>query len=826
MARPMLDDIELQNVQYIEVDGDQVLTQHDIPALEGDFFQRLGRRASQVTLTGVLTGPDAQADSAAEAELDVKARLKRLRDKFRAATPVSFVADITTSTRIDQVLIEEMGVRELAGKPERFEYTFTLREYIPAPERRQKKPPDKKSSLLVTVIVEGEPDYDYNTITVSSNIPGYSTLTKSTNQSTDNTWQEREIPPGNYTVTATPPTDEIERRLRPKSESVQVPKGGQGTVTIILRREGTATLIVHVKVEGHPDFDFSTVTVTVHKDEALFKTLNRVENTNTWREENFPAGTYTVKAETDELGGMSETESAQVPEVGTEEVTITLRTGNQKVVKYLVVHFWFDKSFIEPCMRAVMREVAKRLKEHGEEKLVILGHTDKQGPDIYNQFLSERRARSAYAYLTFGRDSKTEAEAVDEWDRLRRQRPPGTERSIHDTWGAREYQYMLQDLGYYRGNITEVHDEPTSGAVRNFQRKHQDDDKKPLVIDGVVGDKTWRALIRAYLEQDSLDVKADRFLLNVNAEKKCDGSKDTKDTPVKDGGIVKWLGTGEDDPVKNGGPTRNDGNTIDAWRPNRRTEFLFVKESKFPSEVAEPATLQMPPLPGGRKKRKRRWCLGDSNSGRNCFVEPHVPPRKSTCPSNGAPWSREPVHPETLQVKGSIQFEDGRPLANAEYVLLSADGEYLHKGADGEPDLGEVPQKPKPPKPARPRKGRPILPYNRTDKNGKFNYPRDTPAGVYVLEVKGPYVLRVKDRPNSKAKGNIVCKSLNRNDSKFDVIVTAVPTSLEFVHKDNVDREIDRVKWKEDFRLRADFPGITEDEITIEVSSYLLRRLK
>jgi len=118
-VRPMLEDIELQHVQKIEVDGDQVLIQHSVPALEGDFLQRLGRRGTQITITGVLTGPEA-GDG-----------LKNLRDKFRAAEPVSFVADIAAAIQVDQVLIEEMGVRELAGKPERFEYAFTLREYIP-----------------------------------------------------------------------------------------------------------------------------------------------------------------------------------------------------------------------------------------------------------------------------------------------------------------------------------------------------------------------------------------------------------------------------------------------------------------------------------------------------------------------------------------------------------------------------------------------------------------------------------------------------------------------------------------------------------------------
>lgn len=62
MPRPMLDDLELQQVQTIEVDGDQVWVQHGIPALEGDFLQGLGRRASQITLTGMLSGAEVAED--------------------------------------------------------------------------------------------------------------------------------------------------------------------------------------------------------------------------------------------------------------------------------------------------------------------------------------------------------------------------------------------------------------------------------------------------------------------------------------------------------------------------------------------------------------------------------------------------------------------------------------------------------------------------------------------------------------------------------------------------------------------------------------------
>jgi len=116
-VRPMLDDVELQNVQQIFVDDKQVLARHDVPALENDFWQRLERHGYRVRLSGVLTG------------IEARDKLKTLREKYYAAVPVSFVADIATATRIDQVLIAQMTVRELAGKPERFEYVFSVCEY-------------------------------------------------------------------------------------------------------------------------------------------------------------------------------------------------------------------------------------------------------------------------------------------------------------------------------------------------------------------------------------------------------------------------------------------------------------------------------------------------------------------------------------------------------------------------------------------------------------------------------------------------------------------------------------------------------------------------
>jgi hypothetical protein len=153
MARPMLGDLELEQVQLVEADEDQVVTRHPVPGLEGDFLQDLGRRAARMRLTGVLTATDTIQ------------HLGTLREKFHAGDPVGFVSDITSATLVDQVLIERMDVVEVAGRPSAFEYRFDLREFLEAEPVDTEDvvipppaPPDvENGKLAVTVVVEGDP---------------------------------------------------------------------------------------------------------------------------------------------------------------------------------------------------------------------------------------------------------------------------------------------------------------------------------------------------------------------------------------------------------------------------------------------------------------------------------------------------------------------------------------------------------------------------------------------------------------------------------------------------------------------------------------------
>lgn len=116
--QPMLDDIELPQVQEITTHEQRVLAEHKPPGMAGSLLQNLGRRPTRLVLWGVATGTEAQN------------LIDQLDDKFRAGQPLPFTADIVADAEIEQMVIDDLRVQDLAGKPERYAYVLTLREYI------------------------------------------------------------------------------------------------------------------------------------------------------------------------------------------------------------------------------------------------------------------------------------------------------------------------------------------------------------------------------------------------------------------------------------------------------------------------------------------------------------------------------------------------------------------------------------------------------------------------------------------------------------------------------------------------------------------------
>ena len=74
------------------------------------------------------------------------------------------------------------------------------------------------------------------------------------------------------------------------------------------------------------------------------------------------------------------------------------------------VNFDFDKSNIRADARPVLDEAIRTLKEYGDIRLAVGGHTDSRGTDAYNQGLSVRRANSVADYLSAGGISRSRME--------------------------------------------------------------------------------------------------------------------------------------------------------------------------------------------------------------------------------------------------------------------------------------------------------------------------------------------------------------------------------------------------------------------------------
>jgi hypothetical protein len=118
---PMLGDIELRTIQQIKTLERRALVEHRAPGMAGSVFQDLGRFATSVKLIGILFGENARTD------------LETLRQKFQMAEPLSFTADIAMATEIVDVIIEDLQVVEVAGRPNTFVYHIILRESPPPP---------------------------------------------------------------------------------------------------------------------------------------------------------------------------------------------------------------------------------------------------------------------------------------------------------------------------------------------------------------------------------------------------------------------------------------------------------------------------------------------------------------------------------------------------------------------------------------------------------------------------------------------------------------------------------------------------------------------
>jgi hypothetical protein len=129
--RPVLGDWEIPRIASIRTAERRSFVELHVPGRAGSLFQDMNGLPTRIVIAGSVHG-----DEARDALLD------KLRGQFRAGEPVTFVADITTATDVQYVLVETLHFEQSGRRPDDLDYLIVLRESPPPPP-----PPDPLGGL-------------------------------------------------------------------------------------------------------------------------------------------------------------------------------------------------------------------------------------------------------------------------------------------------------------------------------------------------------------------------------------------------------------------------------------------------------------------------------------------------------------------------------------------------------------------------------------------------------------------------------------------------------------------------------------------------------
>jgi hypothetical protein len=126
--KPMIGEYEVPGLERIGATERRRLREIPVPGLGGSYHQDLGSHPLSLRLEGSLQGDDARDGF-----------LETVRGMFSAGEPVDFVADITTATTLEKMIVAGLELEESAEIPDTFRYAITLLQYTepppdPAPE--------------------------------------------------------------------------------------------------------------------------------------------------------------------------------------------------------------------------------------------------------------------------------------------------------------------------------------------------------------------------------------------------------------------------------------------------------------------------------------------------------------------------------------------------------------------------------------------------------------------------------------------------------------------------------------------------------------------
>jgi hypothetical protein len=134
---------EIRNVYNINTSDKRSMVEYDIPGMEGNVFQNLGRSPVMISFDGTLQGKTARSN------------LEVLRSKFKQGMPLPFNSNISGAADVTKVLIEDLRIEEVAGITERYRYSIVLREYKePPPEPTTPPSQDEKAKEFAKNVSE------------------------------------------------------------------------------------------------------------------------------------------------------------------------------------------------------------------------------------------------------------------------------------------------------------------------------------------------------------------------------------------------------------------------------------------------------------------------------------------------------------------------------------------------------------------------------------------------------------------------------------------------------------------------------------------------
>lgn len=134
---------EIRNIYNINTSDKRSMVEYEIPGMEGNVFQNLGRSPVKISFDGTLQGKTARDN------------LEVLRARFKQGIPLPFNSDISGAADVTKILIEDMRIEEVAGITDRYRYSIVLREFKePPPEPTTPPSQDEKAKEFANNVSE------------------------------------------------------------------------------------------------------------------------------------------------------------------------------------------------------------------------------------------------------------------------------------------------------------------------------------------------------------------------------------------------------------------------------------------------------------------------------------------------------------------------------------------------------------------------------------------------------------------------------------------------------------------------------------------------